>query len=186
MLILLFYRPSSPTTEKVEISIVDKPLPKAVSLSRPEPKKPKVEQPRAVFGLSRKSMTSDAGTNEVKAGNTVAKAPDNEKLRPDDADTLPVPTEEYLVTRMPELSAEVRIPYPPEAKQKSAQGAVVMDLLIDAQGKVREAKLVQGPEESLNQAALNAVMGFSFRPALIQDKAVAVRIRYAYRFVLER
>ena len=176
--------------EIVEIAVIDAPTspPKAVNIqSRPEPKKSETKKPRAVFGASRKSLTTDApDASEFKAGNTVAKAPDQEKLKPEDADSLPVPTEEYLVTQMPELAQEVRVPYPAEAKRKGAQGSVVMDILIDASGKVREANLVQGPEDSLNAAALEAVRGFAFKPARIQDKAVAVRIRYAYRFVLER
>lgn len=133
-------------------------------------------------------MTSsqDSASEEVKAGNTLAKTPDQEKLRPEDADSLPVPTEEYLVTEMPKLAQEVRVAYPPDARQKGIEGPVVMDLLIDATGRVRDAKLLQGPDESLNQAALVAVRGFVFKPAMVQDKAVAVRIRYAYRFVLER
>jgi TonB family protein len=186
--IALLLMEHSHSPESVDITVIDVRAqnPKAVTLSRPEPKKVEKKQPRAVFGLSRKSITSDQTGEEVKLGNTVAKTPDQEKLKPEDADQLPVPTEEYLVTRMPELAQEVRVPYPAEARRKGLQGAVVMDLLIDESGKVREAKLVQGPEESLNQAALSAVHGFLFRPALIQDKPVAVRIRYAYRFVLER
>jgi TonB family protein len=187
-LIAIFFHPVH-EAEKVEITVIDAPVTaKPVNISsRPEPKKIEKKIPRAVFGISRKSITSDdAAAETVKAGNTLAKAPDQEKLKPEDADQLPIPTEEYLVTQMPRLSQEVRIPYPAEAKRKGAQGSVVMDILIDAMGKVRDAKLVQGPEESMNQAALEAVHGFKFQPALIQDRAVAVRIRYAYRFVLER
>jgi protein TonB len=176
-------------SESVDISVVDVPKtpPKVLSISRPEPKPVEKKVPRAVFGVSRKAITSDtADSVDAKAGNTLAKAPDQEKLNPDDPDALPVPTEEYLVSRMPELAQEVRIPYPPDAKKRGIEGPVVMDLLIDANGKVRESKLVSGPDASLNSAALEAVKGFVFKPALIQDKAVAVRIRYAYRFVLER
>lgn len=177
-------------TQNVDITVIDAPAqaPKAVSIqTRREPKKIEKKQPRAVFGQSRKALTSEApDAIETKAGNTLAKAPDQEKLRPDDPDSLPVPTEEYLVTQMPELAQEIRIAYPPAAKRRGIQGAVVMDLLIDTEGKVREVTFVQGPEASLNTAALNAVRGFLFKPAKIQDKAVAVRIRYAYRFVLER
>jgi TonB family protein len=61
-----------------------------------------------------------------------------------------------------------------------------MDLLIDAEGRVRSAEFVQGPEASLNDAAMAAVKGFKFLPAKLQDRAVAVKIRYAYKFVLER
>jgi protein TonB len=176
-------------TENLDITVIEAPKqdPKAMNIAKPEPKK-EIEKPRAVFGVSRKALTAptDTAAEEVKAGNTVAKTPDQEKLRPDDADSLPVPTEEYLVTAMPKLASEIRVAYPAEAKQKGLEGPVVMDILVDATGRVRDAKLLQGPDESLNQAALAAVRGFMFTPAMVQDKAVAVRIRYAYRFVLER
>jgi protein TonB len=177
-------------TESLDITVIETPkaAPNPLNISKPQPKK-EAPKPRAVFGASRKSITAapqDTSAPEGKAGNTVAKAPDQERLRPEDADSLPIPTEEYLVSEMPSLAQEVRIPYPPEAKQKGIEGPVVMDILIDTQGRVRDAKLLQGPDESLNQAALTAVRGFVFKPARVEDKPVAVRIRYAYRFVLER
>lgn len=184
----MFITPSH-RPESVDITVIENPRTevKPMSIAKPEPKKD-IPKPRAVFGISRKALTSpnDSAAETVKAGNTVAKTPDQEKLKQEDADSLPIPTEEYLVTSMPKLSQEVRVPYPLEARKKGVEGPVVMDLLIDATGHVREATLLQGPDESLNQAALAAVKGFLFRPAQVQDKPVAVRIRYAYRFVLER
>ena len=156
---------------------------KAVQITKPIEKKV-VPVHHQVFGVSRKSITASDGLAE-KAGNTIAKAPDREVLKPSDADFLPIPSDEYLITKMPELREEVRIPYPPEAKTKGIEGAVVMDLLIDNTGKVREVNLVSGPDPSLSEAAVTATKNFQFSPALIQDKPVAVRIRYAYRFVLE-
>jgi protein TonB len=172
---------------EVDIQVIEAPkvAPRPVQVSQAPPQVPKKNRPREVFGLSRKSLNADAGV-EVKAGNTVAKAPDQEKLKPGDEDSLPVPSEEYLITRMPQLKAEVRIPYPAEPRKKGIQGAVIMDLLIDATGRVRDVQLVEGPDPELSQAAVTAVRDFQFLPALIDDKAVAVRIRYAYRFVLER
>lgn len=150
--------------------------------------KPKEPEKRAVFGLSRKAITdsTQVGGADVKTGNTVAKEEDNEKLNADDADSLPVPTDEYLVSAMPELTREYRIPYPAEAKKAGVQGAVVMDILVDANGKVRQASLISGPGYGLNEAALEAVKSFEFKPARVQEKPVAVKIRYSYRFVLER
>ncbi len=151
---------------------------------------PKVQQRkplgREVFGISPKSVTSEQGGEDVKAGNTVAKAPDQQILKPGDPDALPVPSEEYLVTSMPELKSEVRVPYPPEARKRGIQGAVTMNLLIDDSGKVREVSLIEGLHAELNAAAMTAAKGFQFSPAMIQKKPVAVRIRYIYRFVLER
>ena len=147
-----------------------------------EPKKEEVVKKRAVFGASRKSLVSDEGL-AIKAGNTVAKTPDDTKLDSTDDDTIPIPTDEYLVTRMPESLGEVRVPLPEEAKKKKIQGTVVLDILIDEQGRVREAILVQGPGMGLNEAAAGAVMRMKFKPAYIESKPVAVRIRYSYNFV---
>ncbi|MBS1963675.1 MAG: TonB family protein [Bdellovibrionales bacterium] len=154
----------------------------------PEPKKASPEK-RSVFGTSRKAMvdaTNDPNAAAVKAGNTVAKDPDHEKLRDDDADSIPIPTEEYLVTAMPVLETDFRIPYPPEARKAKIQGRVLMKLLVDGEGKVRRATLINGPGYGLNEAAVDAMKNFRFRPARVQDKPVAVEIQFAYNFVLER
>ena len=168
---------------EVEVIEVSKAAPKTVEITHVKKEKALPVQ-HQVFGVSRKSITSEQG-EALKVGNTVAKAPDQEVLRPGDPDLLPVPSEEYLVTQMPSLKTEVRIPYPPDAKKKGIEGAVVMDLLIDSSGTVRDVKLIEGPAESLNSAAVSATRHFQFTPAMIQDKPVAVRIRYAYRFILE-
>lgn len=174
------------TNTDVNIEIIEAPkvAPLPIQMTEPKPQAKKVAA-HEVFGISPKSVSSEQGV-EVKAGNTLAKAPDQETLKPGDLDSLPIPSEEYLVTKMPELRAEVRIPYPPESKRKGIQGAVVMDLLIDGLGKVREAVLVEGPNQELSAAALAAARGFQFTAARVKDKSVAVRIRYTYRFVLER
>jgi len=184
LLVLVLSRQN--VSRDVVIDVIESPqtAPLPVRMTEPRPL-PKPQTVREVFGISPKAASIDQGL-EVKAGNTVAKAPDDEKLRPGDLDSLPVPSDEYLVTLMPQLKTEVRVAYPPESRKKGVQGAVVMDLLIDTTGKVREATLVEGPNQELSQAALVAAKGFQFSPAAIKDKPVAVRIRYTYRFVLER
>lgn len=157
---------------------------------KPAPKKD-AESKRAVFGLQRKSLTemspsADGSTVKVKLGNTLAKTPDQQTLRPGDADSLPIPTDEYLISKMPELLEEVRVPYPLEAKKMGVQGSVIADLLIDDKGTVRQVIRVTGPGFQLDEAALDAMKRFRFRPAQVGEKSVAVRIRYAYKFILER
>ena len=195
-LAMLFFLPARNTALPVEIEVITYPtlVPKPLELSPPKTKpidKPKdrpSETEHKVFGISRTSLVDETpgeGT-AVKAGNTVAKAPDAEHLNKDDSEQLPIPTDEYLVNSMPSLAQEVRIPYPPEAKQKGIEGPVIMDLLIDEAGRVRQASLISGPGAGLNEAALAAIRGFQFHPAKVSDKAVAVKIRYTYRFVLEK
>ncbi|MBX9767712.1 MAG: TonB family protein [Bdellovibrionales bacterium] len=140
---------------------------------------------KPIFGAARQSLQSESSDIQIKAGNTVAKENDTDALPPGDQ-SLPVPAEEYLVTSMPKIKKEIQIPYPAGAKARSVQGPVVMNLLIDADGKVREVSLITGPDEELNAAALAAVKNIEFRPALIGEKPAPVRIRYTYRFVLEK
>lgn len=153
--------------------------------SQPKPIAPPTVMPRKVFGLQTKSLTSeDPGAVAVKVGNTLAVEVDRQQLRPEDDQALPIPAEEYLVTQMPRPLNEFRIPYPPEARAQNIEGVVVMDILVDEAGVVREATLLEGPGYGLNEAALEAIKRFKFSPALIDQKPVAVRMRYGYRFIL--
>ncbi len=172
-------------TSSVDIVIYEAPKAAQQALQLTEPKKEVVKpRSREVFGITPKAVATDLGET-VKAGNTVAKTPDQIQLKPGDADALPVPSEDYLVSKMPVLKSEVRVPYPPNARRRGIQGAVAMDLLIDGSGKVRDVALVESPDPELSAAAMAAARGFQFSAALIQDKPVAVRIRYVYRFVLD-
>ena len=141
---------------------------------------------RQVFGANRDSL-SDASDKEgiaVKKGNTLTKEQDNEILKESDAGTLPTPTEEYLGSEMPSVISQVRPVYPKEARDKKIEGPVVIDILIDAAGKVRDAKILQG-EMIFRGPALDAIKKFIFRPAQTDGQKVAVRIRYTLNFKLE-
>jgi TonB family protein len=65
------------------------------------------------------------------------------------------------------------------------EGSVVFNLLIDDQGKVRQAELVEGLIEEMNREAKRAVQGYVFSPAFVEGKPVASKIRFSVRFVLE-
>lgn len=184
-------------SKKVEFTVIAPSEPKVFTkplddkpVAQPLAKKIESVKPRAVFGLNRNALTTsaDAATENsvvLKEGNTLAKQQDQEKLNIEDPSSLPVPTDEFLVTSMPVLVSEVRIPYPKSAREANVEGPVVMDLLIDIEGKVRSVTLVSGPGFGLDDAAMNAVRGFQFKPAKLEAQSVAVKIRYTYRFVLE-
>lgn len=178
-------------SEKIEIDVIAKPVeaPPQLNLQQPKPPEPpkKKEPARKVFGVTKKALTSDEpgpGVS-VKQGNTLATAPDQLKLKDSDAAALPIPTDEYLVSKMPSVERDVRIPYPPEAKAKKIEGKVVLELLIDASGVVREAKLISGLGYGLDEAALSAISQFKFHPAEVEGKPVAVRIPFTYNFLLK-
>ncbi len=93
--------------------------------------------------------------------------------------------EDYEVSELPVLLNEVRIPYPPEARSRGIQGPVLFELVLSSNGEVSSAKVLDSPAPELTDAAIFAVRKFRFRPARINDKPVAIRIRYTYRFILE-
>ena len=58
---------------------------------------------------------------------------------------------------------------------------VVLELVIDAQGRVTSARAIEGPEP-FRSAAESAAMQFLFSPALREGKAVASKVRFLVRF----
>jgi periplasmic protein TonB len=160
--------------------------PKVVLKSVNEAKSKPIET-REIFGASRDSYTDlSAGSEaiDVKKGNTLTKDVDNLELKDSDATQLPTPTEEYLVSEMPVVISEVRPIYPKEAKDKQLEGSVSLDVLIDDQGFVRQVKVIEGLD-IFKTGALEAMRKFKFKPAKVDGKSVAVRIRYVLNFRLE-
>ena len=58
---------------------------------------------------------------------------------------------------------------------------IILELLIDADGKVTSARAIEGPE-SLHKFAEDAALGFSFAPALRRGKPVASKVHFLVRF----
>lgn len=89
------------------------------------------------------------------------------------------------LTRAPELIEFVPADYPPDAQAAGVQGAVILSIVIDEDGEVRQAEVVDpGPHPHFAPAALHAVVQFRFRPAEIDGAPAAVEITYRYEFVL--
>lgn len=74
--------------------------------------------------------------------------------------------------------------YPPIAKQMGAQGAVVVQVLVDEAGIVVSAKVVSGNPVLVN-AAQRAAMQAKFSPTLIGDQPVKVSGMITYNFILQ-
>jgi TonB family protein len=145
----------------------------------PAPAKP-VER---IFGVDTKSLRSDdADSLVLKEGNTIAKEVDQKKLT--DTTPLPVPKPEFLVTQMPTLKSKPEIPYPSEARKKEIEGKVMLNILIDENGVVRKAEIIDGPGYGLNEIAVDKIFQFVFQPAKIGEQNVPVQIRYAVTFQL--
>lgn len=77
--------------------------------------------------------------------------------------------------------------YPVVAKEAGKDGRVVLLVLIDEKGRVRDARLLQGAYEALNEVALRKVREAVFTPAYnANGQAIPSKVTLPIRFELTR
>lgn len=82
----------------------------------------------------------------------------------------------------PELLADSPAAYPESLRPAGKGGQVKLELLIDENGEVENATLVEGSEQAFNDSALHAASKLRFRPATLGGEPVSVRINFTYHF----
>ena len=70
------------------------------------------------------------------------------------------------------------------AMKQGIEGVVYLELFIDENGNIRQVNVLKDPGYGFAEAAIAALDGITCKPALMNDKPVAVRFRYPVRFVL--
>ena len=78
---------------------------------------------------------------------------------------------------------DVPAAYPPIAKAAGVQGVVVLEIVVDAAGAVRDARITQSIP-LLDRAALDAARQWRFQPTLVNGRAAAVSMTVTINFVL--
>jgi len=173
-----------------------KPRPIQIAQLQKIPLKPKDEAPpppneepeaapqRAplVVGLSMSSTTTGGGF-AAPVGNTLyGKAPER---APAEAKPYSAPryTPIYQVDSAPVLVSDFR-EYPKEAQQAGIEGTVTLSITIDTEGSVVNARVLKGPGNGLNEAALEAIRKCKFKPAMKAGQPVSTEIEYRYTFQL--
>jgi TonB family protein len=76
--------------------------------------------------------------------------------------------------------------YPEEARKDRLEGDVIVKTVIDEQGKVQNPTVQRSSgHPSLDQAALDAVAGWTFQPATLKGKPVAVHYHLTFNFKVD-
>ena len=83
----------------------------------------------------------------------------------------------------PQVVVQIPPVYPDMARMAELEGVVMVQIGVNEFGDVVEATIIQGID-GLNQAAIEAVYKWKFRPAKQRDIPVPVRIVVPIRFVL--
>ena len=89
-----------------------------------------------------------------------------------------------VVPEIPTKSILSKIEYPKMAMKQGIEGVVYLELFIDENGNIRQVNVLKDPGYGFAEAAVQALDGIVCKPALMNDKPVAVRFRYPVRFVL--
>ncbi|MBN2801970.1 MAG: TonB family protein [Deltaproteobacteria bacterium] len=198
--------PAEPPVPEVE------PVPKAEDIPRPEKVRrprpntaapePEPETPPAkpVFGVTADSLAGGDSGVSVRVGNTLEKEMEKEappknvaplasvKEPPDtpvSVEELLKPVPVYSLSKSPGFKTKVEPVYPKAAREADVEGVVELEVLIDARGMVRKIKVLSSPGYKLERAAIIAVSKSVFTPGMVGGKAVPVKIKIPYRFVLD-
>ena len=71
------------------------------------------------------------------------------------------------------------------AKTQRISGAVTIDALIDASGRVTTMKVISGPT-LLQEAAKDALKQWKYQPAMLDGKAVSMHLTVTIQFRLQQ
>jgi protein TonB len=74
--------------------------------------------------------------------------------------------------------------YTEEARAASIEGKVRVEITVDASGAIRSVKVLEGLGHGLDEAAVRAVEGATFEPAMQCGKPVESTFTVSIRFTL--
>ena len=157
-----------------------------------------------VFATGCASTTPDPGPAAVREKPPSPAAPAIERARPEGmphaiSDGLASPPPSIVVTppgpddpkagdyvyveEFPEAIRRVPPAYPDAARQAKVEGTVALQVLVGRDGLVRDVKVVKSVP-GLDQAAIEAVRQWKFKPALTKGEPVAVWVMVPVVFTL--
>jgi TonB family protein len=85
----------------------------------------------------------------------------------------------------PSISKIVKPPYPKAAMETGAEGEVLLDAVVGADGSVTDVRVVKAINTDLVDAAVAAVRQWKFKPASIQGRKVAAVVAPRVTFYLK-
>jgi protein TonB len=124
---------------------------------------------------------ADAHAAPVKVASVVPGAPRKRLHEPGGAPTEEACDEEPT---KPEPVYKTEIEYTAAARAEGIEGRLVLKLIIAADGSVSDVEVVSSVEPALDAAAVAAVKQWRFKPALANNKPVAVWVAIPLKFNL--
>jgi protein TonB len=76
--------------------------------------------------------------------------------------------------------------YPFDMRRSGISGEVLVEFIVDTQGNVRDPRIIRSSHPGFEQAALDAVLKWKFRPGMKGGAPVNTRTRQLFPFKLEQ
>jgi periplasmic protein TonB len=128
--------------------------------------------------LDQEQPSTDAGVR-----NESAQAPQSQ-VRPDRGDSGPQQAE--VQASVPLYALNPPPAYPPLARRRNYQGTVMLDVLVDRQGRATQVNVARSSGHTLlDQSALESVRRWRFEPARRFGQPVEMWVQVPVRFALE-
>jgi len=102
---------------------------------------------------------------------------------PPPSSQAPVPPVEGM--REPTKIKDGRSIYPPDAMSARIQGVVVIEVALDTEGHIHDARVLRSIPE-LDEAALTAVRQWEFTPSIVNGKPVPIVMTVTVNFTLQQ
>jgi len=124
---------------------------------------------------TQEELSQSIGSGEAQGGDSLVIAPPS--------DNMPQYGEYVYVEELPEAISKVTPEYPDIARQSNMEGTVLVQALVGKDGRVKDTKVVK-PVPVFDDAAVAAVRQWVFKPALSNNKPVAVWVAVPVKFSL--
>lgn len=85
----------------------------------------------------------------------------------------------------PKLLAASPLQYPEAARQQGREGEVVAILSISDLGTVEDVEIISATDPDFAKVAEKGLRSYRFQPAMSENRAQAVKIRYRYHFQMK-
>jgi protein TonB len=148
---------------------------------------PEIEIPPPPKAIERPKIPIESLDEDVEEEETI----EDTTFNPDDMLDAPPPPppgsgDFYVFDKAPKPKRMVKPEYPKMARTAEIEGIVVLKVTIDEFGRVLRAVVVKSDSEVFDQAAIDAMMQWSFTPAEQSGNPVKATVTIPLRFSLNR
>lgn len=184
--------PLPPVVQKKPVRVVKKPEKKPPIVKLAPEKQDRPSEPEKPAPPDQTPPPSlESVPDESSQGNDAPVPPPQEETTEfDTAATGPVSNQPALPSvieaALPEYSKNPPISYPKRARQKRYEGTVVLEVLVNRNGKVEDLRILASSGYAiLDRSAVKSVKTWSFKPAKKGTDTVDMWVQVPVRFKLE-